>query len=119
MTIFMSIPKKEIKEFHDGLDFLTYLMGKEFANPAKEYYNVTQFNAACNVLHRIRDEAAKEDGEMRDRYNKASKEYHDRLDELRRTWHRKSRQTSNAFCFRPQSGVPDVRYPYWQAFLSS
>lgn len=85
MTIYMSIPKEEIKEFHDGLDFLTYFMGKEFTNPAKEYYNVTQFNAACNVLHRIRDEATKEDREMRGRYNKASKEYHDRLDELRRT----------------------------------
>lgn len=85
MTIFMNLSTEEVKEFHDGLDFLTYLMGKEFTNPAKEYYNVTQFNAACNVLHRIRDEAAKEDREMRDRYNKASKEYHDRLDELRRT----------------------------------
>lgn len=85
MTIFMNLSTEEVKEFHDGLDFLTYLMGKEFTNPAKEYYNVTQFNAACNVLHRIRDEAAKGDREMREKYNKASKEYHDRLDELRRT----------------------------------
>ena len=85
MTIFMNLSTEEVKEFHDGLDFLTYLMGKEFTNPAKEYYNVTQFNAACNVLHRIRDEAAKGGREMREKYNKASKEYHGRLDELRRT----------------------------------
>lgn len=85
MTIYMSIPTEEIKEFHDGLDFLTYLMGKEFTNPAKEYYNVAQFNAAYNVLHRIRDAAEESDKERRERYKKASKEHHDRLDELIRT----------------------------------
>lgn len=85
MTIYMNIPKEEIKEFHDGLDFLTYLMGKEFTNPAKEYYNVTQFNAACNVLHRIREAAEEGDKERRERYKKASKAYNDRLRELQET----------------------------------
>ena len=85
MTIYMNIPKKDIKEFREGLDYLTYLTGKEFSDPTKGHCNVAQFYSACNVLHRLRDAVEEDNRERFERYNKASKEYHDRLDELRRT----------------------------------